>query len=86
MAIGFWKGYVYGMDESTPFHAQQDSVSPELDELGLNPAQRAALLRSLERSEAQCLAGETVPGEEVLAWIRSWGTENEFPMPTVHKE
>jgi predicted transcriptional regulator len=28
-------------------------------------------------------AGEpTVPNEDVLKWIRSWGTENELPMPS----
>ena len=29
--------------------------------------------------------GEGVPGEEVIAWIESWGTENELPMPKPRK-
>jgi predicted transcriptional regulator len=27
----------------------------------------------------------TVPDEEVEAWMLSWGTENELPMPTVKR-
>ena len=29
--------------------------------------------------------GRIVDGEEVLAWIESWGTENELDMPKVKK-
>lgn len=36
-------------------------------------------LREFERT------GEAVPGEEVMAWVESWGTENELPMPKPRK-
>lgn len=36
-------------------------------------------LREFERT------GEAVPGEEVMAWVNSWGTENELPAPKPRK-
>jgi predicted transcriptional regulator len=36
-------------------------------------------LREFERT------GEAVPGEEVRAWIDSWGTSNELPRPQPRK-
>jgi predicted transcriptional regulator len=31
-------------------------------------------------------AGEpTVPNEEVMRWLKSWGTENELPMPSARR-
>jgi predicted transcriptional regulator len=29
--------------------------------------------------------GEAIPGDEVKAWIESWGTENELPRPQPRK-
>jgi predicted transcriptional regulator len=49
---------------------------PELDRL--TAAQRAALAEA----RAELAAGLAVPGDEVDAWIDSWGTENELPTPT----
>ena len=36
-------------------------------------------LREYERT------GEAVPGEEVIAWVNSWGTESELPPPKPRK-
>ncbi len=43
---------------------------------------RAAIRAALERADR----GQFVPGEEVRAWIESWDTDNELPMPTVTKK
>ena len=39
-------------------------------------------LRRLEEFER---TGEAVPMEEVKAWVDSWGTGNELPMPKARK-
>ena len=39
-------------------------------------------LRRLEEFER---TGEAVPMEEVKAWVESWGTGNELPMPKARK-
>jgi hypothetical protein len=60
---------------------QQTTASPAADELGLTPEQKAALLQSVARGEAQYLASEAIPGAPVLAWIRSWGSQTPLPAP-----
>ena len=35
-----------------------------------------------DRMIAEAQSGGYVSGDRVLAWIRSWGTENELPRPT----
>lgn len=34
-------------------------------------------------SEQDIAEGRTVPHSQVKAWLKSWGTENELPVPTV---
>jgi predicted transcriptional regulator len=53
-----------------------DSVA-DLEELDI-----AEDLRRLEEFER---TGEAVPGDEVKAWIESWGTPNELPPPRPRK-
>lgn len=36
-------------------------------------------------AEAQTAAGVGVPVEDVLAWIESWDTPDELPMPVARK-
>jgi len=33
------------------------------------------------RARADIAAGRTVPHERVAAWLRTWGTADELPMP-----
>ncbi len=49
----------------------------DLDDPTLAPAFRAAMLRGLEDSKA----GRMIPIEKVIAWVDSWGTDHELPMP-----
>jgi predicted transcriptional regulator len=42
---------------------------------------RTAIRAAVKRADA----GHLIPGEAVHAWIESWGTEYELPMPTVEK-
>ncbi len=81
MATGESKGYLRPMDQTNGLGLHLSSDTSVVDELGLTPKQRAALLQSVARGEEQYLAGEAIPGAEVLAWVRSWGTENELPPP-----
>ncbi len=46
-------------------------------------AQEVAMIK---RTLASVRAGEpTVPNEEVIRWIQSWGTANELPRPIARK-
>jgi predicted transcriptional regulator len=38
--------------------------------------------RLIDEARASAAAGETVPWEEVEAWMESWFTDHELPMPT----
>ncbi len=38
-------------------------------------------LKEIQAGLAEAEAGETVPHERVVAWLRSWGTPNELPPP-----
>jgi predicted transcriptional regulator len=38
-------------------------------------------IREIEAGLAEAEAGDTVPHEKVVAWVESWGTENELPKP-----
>jgi predicted transcriptional regulator len=37
--------------------------------------------RAIEEAEADVAAGRLVPHEEVVKWLRSWGTPEELPCP-----
>lgn len=41
----------------------------------------AAEARAIEEAEADVAAGRLVPHEEVVKWLRSWGTPDELPCP-----
>lgn len=41
-----------------------------------------ALDASRRRALADIEAGRTVPHEDVAAWLKTWGTDKEGPMPT----
>lgn len=56
-----------------------------MDDWNLTPEQHKALMQSIARGEAQFKAGKAISGEEVSAWLRSWGTPNELPPPKSKK-
>ena len=37
--------------------------------------------RAIEEAEAAVRAARVVPHEEVVKWLKSWGTPNELPCP-----
>ncbi|MDE1148055.1 MAG: CopG family ribbon-helix-helix protein [Azospirillaceae bacterium] len=39
-------------------------------------------LRAIEEGIRAADAGKVVPHEDVVAWVNSWGTDNELPMPS----
>ena len=47
---------------------------------------RERMYRETLEGLADVEAGRVVDGDEVMAWIASWGTENELPCPPVPKE
>ena len=38
-------------------------------------------IQAIKEGIAAADRGEVVPHEEVVAWLRSWGTKNELPRP-----
>jgi predicted transcriptional regulator len=42
--------------------------------------------RAWAEGEAEATAGQLIPHEEVVRWVKSWGTENELPMPKCPSE
>lgn len=40
-----------------------------------------AQIQGIEMALAELDAGQGIPDSEVKAWVESWGTENELPMP-----
>jgi predicted transcriptional regulator len=48
----------------------------------ISPSDAAARTAAVEEALAQVRAGETIPAEDVEAWIDSWDTKNELPTPT----
>lgn len=49
--------------------------------LGAKEAKR----RAIEDALVEAKTGEFIPGEEVLAWMKSWGSEEELPRPVARK-
>jgi predicted transcriptional regulator len=43
--------------------------------------ERRAYLAAIEEAEREADEGVFVSGEAVLKWMRSWGTDNELPVP-----
>jgi hypothetical protein len=74
--------YIRGMDETTNVGFLQTPASLGVDNLDLTPEQKATLLQSMALAEAQYQAGDAIPGADVLAWIRSWGSKTQLPTPT----
>ena len=69
-------------------------VFPKVDtalntDAGLPASQRLTREQFLREAEAAWTAfqqdGLHVTGEEVQAWLRTWGTDNEQPAPACHK-
>jgi len=48
-------------------------------------ADRRAYLAAIEEAEREVERGETVDGEEVIEWLKSWGKPNELPPPSLRK-
>jgi len=46
-----------------------------------SPEEEAAFRAAVREGIADADAGRLISGEAVLAWLRSWGTENELPPP-----
>jgi predicted transcriptional regulator len=70
------------MVKTSKIGARPVAESTVSDELGLTAEQRAVLLQSIAQGETQYQTGEAIPGADVLAWIRSWGTKKPLPTPT----
>ncbi|NUQ78222.1 MAG: hypothetical protein HUU21_32230 [Polyangiaceae bacterium] len=59
------------MSQSTP-PAEPVPVHPDLDEDGeISPESLRELHAAIARSEEEIARGETIPAEDVLAWLKS---------------
>jgi predicted transcriptional regulator len=57
--------------------AKPKAVFEELDE--------EAEGRTVEEAEADIAAGRLIPHDEVVEWLKTWGTANERPAPAPRK-
>ncbi len=46
-----------------------------------SPEEEAAFRAAVQEGLHDVAAGRVISGEAILAWLRSWGTENELPRP-----
>jgi predicted transcriptional regulator len=60
-------------DRSVTYLAQE-AISAYLEE-------KKAWRKMLREAEKELGKGVFVSGEAVMAWMKSWGTDNELPMP-----
>ncbi len=54
-----------------------DADSVDWNDPEIDPAFRAAVMEGIADADA----GRTIPWETVKAWVLSWGTDHELPMP-----
>ncbi|MCP4320223.1 MAG: ribbon-helix-helix protein, CopG family [Hyphomicrobiales bacterium] len=60
-------------DRTTSYIAEQAIK----DRVAIEQAQ----IKGIEQAIEQADRGELIPHDEVKAWVESWGTYNELPMP-----
>ena len=53
--------------------AEPESIFEDIDE--------ASEANSIAEAEADVAAGRIVPHEQVVEWLKSWGTPDELPAP-----
>ncbi len=47
--------------------------------------ERRAYLAAIKQAEQEIERGDTVEGDEVIAWLQSWGKPDELPQPSLGK-
>ena len=57
------------------------SVPPERPAGGTKASQNEERQAGIRKAMAQIRAGQTIPAEDVEAWVESWDTPNELPKP-----
>jgi hypothetical protein len=63
------------------FPTREGPATPTSDDFEMTPEQELGA----DRARADYDAGAYVDGEELAAWVDSWFTDHEKPMPTVRK-
>lgn len=69
-------------------HAAGTQLPPDLASMraaGRGPWSPAVLAEDARRMAEFERTGEGVPWDEVKAWVESWGTDNELPVPRPRK-
>ena len=56
----------------------KEAVTAYMDE-------QRAYLAAIDAAEREVEAGDTIPGDEIVAWLRSWGKPDELPPPSLRK-
>ena len=56
-------------------------ITPPIPERLLRPATPELEAQALAEALASVDAGKGIPAERVIAWLESWGTDNELPPP-----
>ena len=74
---------------SNDYSLAMDTPVPRTPEQAETEDERRARLaweaRALDEAEAEAEREGWIDGDEILAWMRTWGTENELPPPEPRK-
>lgn len=65
---------------------QRSSAFVIKEALDAHLAERRAYLAAIEEGLADIESGDTVPLEEVVEWMQSWGKPDELPSPSTRKK
>lgn len=68
--------------QRTTHWLMREAIQQYVDREEKREAFRQDAMRAWEEYQA---TGLHVTGEEVMAWVESWGTENELPPPVCHE-
>jgi hypothetical protein len=70
------------METKRTSESENPGLAEEDQDFDLTPEQLAEVARRQRENKDP---GFGVPGEEVVAWMKSWGTPNELPPPKPRK-
>ena len=65
---------------------QRSSAFVVKEAIDAHLAERRAYLQAIEEGLADIERGDTVPLEEVVEWMQSWGKPDELPSPSTRKK
>lgn len=67
------------------YHVHMNAMPMPETDLIPTDAEREAKLRAIAEGRADVAAGRVIRHDDMVKWLRSWGTPNELPPPSTWK-